>query len=80
MITQNFGPTTINVCEDTAKCIVHTPVNDTLNMIVDYIDKNNYTVLMIHGESDATLALKRQVGGIITDDYNEALELEKTLC
>lgn len=80
MITQNFGPTTISVCEDTAKCIVHTPVYDTLNMIVDYIDKNNYTVLMICGESDATLALKRQVGGIITDDYNEALELEKTLC
>ena len=80
MITQNFGPTTISICEDTAKCIVHTPVNDTLNMIVDYIDKNNYTVLMICGEGDATLALKRQVGGIITDNYDKALELEKTLC
>jgi hypothetical protein len=80
MITKTFGPTTVNVCEDTAKCIVHTPVNDTVNLVADYIDKNNFTVLMIYGSSNSTLALKRQVGGYITEDYEQAKELEKTLC
>jgi hypothetical protein len=81
MIKCNIGPTEIVTCESTAKCLVYTPTETCIDLIVKYIVENNFTCGVIyHDNIEKAVLLQQQLGGEIITDFKIAKTYENTLC
>jgi hypothetical protein len=67
-------PTTIMVCEDTARCLIRFPNWKNKDEIIKYIDKNNYICAGVYSSDEELLKEMNfyLAGDMITtlEDYN----------
>lgn len=78
MITHSIGPTDIVICESTAQCLIYNPTETCIDLIVDYVTKNNFTCSAIYHENiHKAAALQSQLGGTIITDLSNANTYEK---
>lgn len=78
MITLSVGPTVITVCESTAKCAIFEPTETLFNLLLDTLNKNNYTCEVVYSKN-LSLATKvaYYTGGKATDNESVAKDVEK---
>lgn len=80
MIKHSIGPTDILVCESTAQCLIYNPTETYIDLITDYITKNNFTCGAIyHENTDKAILLQQQVGGKILENQQQATRFENSL-
>lgn len=72
-------PTVVTVCEDTASCTVEWPTTHTKQDVIDWIDKNNYICVGIHGSTTSLAeSLEYWLGGKILVDHSKIQEVKNT--
>jgi len=48
---KTFNNTKIYVCEDTASCVVENIQDTTVQLLIDYVSKMNYTINYVTGDT-----------------------------
>lgn len=81
MITHSIGPTDIVICESTAQCLIYNPTEVCIDLIVNFVTKNNFTCGAIYHENRSkALMLQQHLGGAIITEFHSAKTYESTLC